>query len=243
YSTSQVCESLCANYTYFGTQYGTECWCDEGTADYAQNGPGVCYFECAGSTDNEFCGGFDAMSIRQHEVDINPDYLGCFSDPADSRIFELVASSDDMTVEVCLGHCSTYEYYGTQYSAECWCGDETAGYDANGASDECVMPCAGDVTEICGGPYSMSVYQGYVDRGYTAYRGCYSDTVTNRVFVQNASSDEMTIGLCATQCPDSAFYGTQYSSEACASLCTGSAYYGTQYSQEVRLLDMRVQRV
>ncbi|CBJ33726.1 expressed unknown protein [Ectocarpus siliculosus] len=23
-----------------------------------------------------------------------------------------------MTVEVCLGHCSTYEYYGTQYSAE-----------------------------------------------------------------------------------------------------------------------------
>ncbi|CAN0510372.1 unnamed protein product, partial [Ectocarpus sp. 8 AP-2014] len=98
----------------------------------------VCDYECAGSADGEFCGGFDAMSIRQHDVDTNHD--NCFSDPADSRIFELVTSSDDMTAEVCSEHCSAYPYYGTQYSTECWCGDGETAYDANGASEECVMP-------------------------------------------------------------------------------------------------------
>lgn len=77
-----------------------QCWCDQGVADYEQNGPGICDYSCAGSNDGEFCGGFDAMSIRWHDVDGNLDYLGCYFDPADNRIFELVATSDDMTSDV-----------------------------------------------------------------------------------------------------------------------------------------------
>ena len=104
-SNSSLCEkqmlfarSACGPVFMFETQ----CWCDDGTAEYDQNGQAVCDMECAGSTDGEFCGGFDAMSIRQHEVVpyYNEDYIGCFSDPADSRMFDLVASSDDMTAEV-----------------------------------------------------------------------------------------------------------------------------------------------
>ncbi|CAB1112589.1 unnamed protein product [Ectocarpus sp. CCAP 1310/34] len=154
------------------------------------------------------------MSIRQHEVYNDTDSLGCFYDPADNRIFWLATSSDDMTKAVCSDHCSAYPYYGTQYSVECWCGDENADYDANGASNECVMPCAGDASETCGGSYSMSVYQNEVEIPVDpAYRGCYSDPGTNRVFVQDDSSDEMTAEVCAAQCDESAFYGTQYSRE------------------------------
>ncbi|CAN0453007.1 unnamed protein product, partial [Ectocarpus fasciculatus] len=43
----QVCEGHCTNYAYYGTQYGTECWCDDGTAEYDQNGQAVCDMECA----------------------------------------------------------------------------------------------------------------------------------------------------------------------------------------------------
>lgn len=80
--------------------YSGQCWCDNGTADYEQNGPAVCDFECAGSTDGELCGGYDAMSIRQHDVSVIPYYLGCFSNMPSNGIFLLVDSSDDMTAEV-----------------------------------------------------------------------------------------------------------------------------------------------
>ncbi|CAB1115948.1 unnamed protein product [Ectocarpus sp. CCAP 1310/34] len=100
---------------------------------------------------------------------------------------------------VCSDHCSAYPYYGTQYSTECWCGDENADYGANGASNECVVPCAGDASEMCGGSYSMSVYQNEVEIPvHPAYRGCYSDPGTNRVFVQDDSSDEMTAEVAAS---------------------------------------------
>lgn len=57
-----------------------QCWCDDGTADYEQNGPDVCDYACAGSSDGEFCGGFDAMSIRRHEVENSFSYIGCYYD-------------------------------------------------------------------------------------------------------------------------------------------------------------------
>ncbi|CAN0576488.1 unnamed protein product, partial [Ectocarpus sp. 12 AP-2014] len=98
-----------------------QCWCDDGTSDYDQNGPAVCDYECAGSTDGEFCGGFDAISIRAHDTIVignNSSYVGCFSDPADNRIFALGASSDDMTAEICRDLCAEYEFYGTQYSEQ-----------------------------------------------------------------------------------------------------------------------------
>ncbi|CAM9382480.1 unnamed protein product, partial [Ectocarpus sp. 8 AP-2014] len=204
--TSAVCLANCGAYQYYGTQYSTQCWCGD-NADYDANGAGECNMACSGDA-GEICGGFYAMSVYE-----NPDdsgYLGCYSDPADSRIFDLVDTSDDMTSDVCLANCGAYQYYGTQYSTQCWCGDN-ADYGANGAG-ECDMACSGDASEICGGSYSMSVYEND-DPVDLSYRGCYSDPADSRIFVEAGSSDGMTAEFCATLCSDSAFYGTQYSTQ------------------------------
>ncbi|CAN0158496.1 unnamed protein product, partial [Ectocarpus sp. 13 AM-2016] len=95
-----------------------QCWCGDNEG-YDANGDGVCEMSCSGDSD-EICGGFYSMTVYENP---ESDYLGCYSDPADDRIFERMASSDDMTAEVCLGHCDAYRYYGTQYSTECWCGN------------------------------------------------------------------------------------------------------------------------
>lgn len=52
-------------------------------------------------------------------------------------------------------------YSGTQYSAECFCGDEDTDHLTHGECDgemcKCDYPCAGDENEICGGYWSMNV--------------------------------------------------------------------------------------
>lgn len=53
------------------------------------------------------------------------------------------------------------------------------------------MPCSGDSSEICGGSYSLSLYE-TADMMPNTYRGCFSDPADNRVFVRDNSSDVMT---------------------------------------------------
>ena len=86
---------------------GHQCWCGAEGADYDVNGASdACTMSCAGDPD-EFCGGFYAMSVYQNDVDDGddgeidePSYLGCYSDPADNRVFVQDISSDAMTAEV-----------------------------------------------------------------------------------------------------------------------------------------------
>ncbi|CAN0353187.1 unnamed protein product, partial [Ectocarpus sp. 6 AP-2014] len=231
--TAEVCSGLCSGSTFYGTQYGTECWCGN-NEDYDANGDGFCDISCSGDSD-EICGGFYSMTVYEN---LESDYLGCYSDPADDRVFERIASSDDMTAAVCLGHCGAYQYYGTQYSTECWCGNN-ANYGANG-DGVCDMSCSGNSGEVCGGFYSMSVYENpdYVWSSEDNYRGCYSDPAdwrdwVTRGFVQSDSSSAMTPELCASQCSDSAFYGTQYSNE-----CWCGDYNARYSSQGEGVCDM-----
>ncbi len=51
-----------------------------------------------------------------------------------------------------------YEYSGTQYAKECFCGDGDTNHFQHGGG-ECDYKCAGDDTEICGGYWSMTVRQ------------------------------------------------------------------------------------
>ncbi|CAM9620699.1 unnamed protein product [Ectocarpus sp. 6 AP-2014] len=244
--TAEVCSALCADSAYYGTQYYHECWCGADTADYDANGAGVCELPCAGDS-SEICGGHHAMSVYSHGVvtvdPVDSIYLGCFSDPAERRIFVRDESSDDMTAEACAVQCADYAYYGTQYSHECWCGDN-ADYDANGAG-ECELPCAGDSEETCGGHFAMSVYThgvvtvDPVDSVDPAYLGCYYDPSDDRIFMRDDSSDDMTAEVCSELCADYLYYGTQWSRECwcgdnahydehgeseCDMACTGDAY-------------------
>ncbi|CAM9844163.1 unnamed protein product [Ectocarpus fasciculatus] len=202
--TADVCSGLCSGSDFYGTQYSTECWCGE-SANYDANGASdECVMPCAGDA-SQMCGGSYTMSVYKNDVD--PSYRGCYSDPADSRVFVQDVSSDEMTNDLCAMQCADWAFYGTQYSSECWCGDINAPYSVNGEG-ECDMTCSGNSEETCGGSYSMNVYA-----QDPAYLGCFSDPAESRMFLSESSTSAMT-------------------AEVCALLCTGSAYYGTQYSQE-----------
>lgn len=61
--TNQMCSNFCAGYSYFGTEYGTECYCSNqldnpSTAVAASE----CSFVCAGS-DAEWCGAGGRLSL------------------------------------------------------------------------------------------------------------------------------------------------------------------------------------
>eukprot|EP00904_Undaria_pinnatifida_P003872 jgi/Undpi1/13486/HiC_scaffold_8.g03145.m1 len=177
--SAEICQGICDS-SYYGTQYGEECWCGDDDTDYDVNGVATCDFACVGNSD-EICGGRNAMSVyfagsgsapvspvpspvapAPEPAPITPDtsgatYLGCYADTKDDRIMTDKVSSSSMTADDCQVLCSGSAFFGTQYGLECWCGASGIEYDRHGAG-VCNFDCTGDSSEICGGRNAMSVY-------------------------------------------------------------------------------------
>ncbi|CAM9715370.1 unnamed protein product, partial [Ectocarpus fasciculatus] len=158
--TAAVCASTCSGFTYYGTQWSSECWCGNND-DYDVYGASTeCTAQCTGDS-LEICGGTNAMSIYQNgDVTVDPTggytNLGCWSDPKESRMMVQVAEDVSMTTAICEGLCDGSAYYGTQFSTQCWCGDANTDFEADGTA-ECDYACSGDESEICGGFDAMTV--------------------------------------------------------------------------------------
>eukprot|EP00903_Cladosiphon_okamuranus_P010019 g9501.t1 len=99
-------------------------------------------------------------------VDTPAVSLGCFQDAADPRIFSVKQASSltEMSAAFCMASCDGqgFDYYGTQWARECWCGVGTPAetYELYGQLDDgaCNRACTGIATEACGGFYAMTVY-------------------------------------------------------------------------------------
>ncbi|CAN0069455.1 unnamed protein product, partial [Ectocarpus sp. 6 AP-2014] len=64
--TMEMCEAECTGNTYFGMQYGTECFCGGESTDLLQHGESTaCDYECSGDSE-QVCGGFYAMSVYSY---------------------------------------------------------------------------------------------------------------------------------------------------------------------------------
>ncbi|CBJ30862.1 conserved unknown protein [Ectocarpus siliculosus] len=64
--TKERCEAECTGNTYFGMQYGRECFCGGSSTDLLQHGESTsCDYECPGDSD-QVCGGFYAMSVYSY---------------------------------------------------------------------------------------------------------------------------------------------------------------------------------
>ncbi|KAJ6533538.1 WSC domain-containing protein [Mycena capillaripes] len=94
--------------------------------------------------------------------------IGCQTDSRSERALkDLVAlSSPNMTVESCLDVCEAGEYAlgGVEFGDECYCGN--ALLYTHGASLGCNQACSGNVSELCGGPDALNVYQ-FADTPFT----------------------------------------------------------------------------
>ncbi|CAN0464178.1 unnamed protein product, partial [Ectocarpus sp. 12 AP-2014] len=64
--TMEMCEEECTGNTYFGMQYGRECFCGGSSTDLSEHGESsACNYECPGNSD-QVCGGFYAMSVHSY---------------------------------------------------------------------------------------------------------------------------------------------------------------------------------
>ena len=64
-----------------------------------------------------------------------------------------------MTLEMCASFCSGYEYFGAEWSVECYCGNSFAASATLVDSSQCSMTCEGNSAELCGAGDRLSVYQ------------------------------------------------------------------------------------
>ncbi|CAM9735968.1 unnamed protein product, partial [Sphacelaria rigidula] len=61
--TPLVCATHCSSYPYFGTQYGTECWCGGAGTDFDKHGTSSsCTTACSGDG-SVTCGGYYAFQL------------------------------------------------------------------------------------------------------------------------------------------------------------------------------------
>ena len=90
-------------------------------------------------------------------------YVGCATDGSTRTLSGAYEANNNMTVEGCVEFCkaSGYTYAGLEYASQCFCGNDMPAADAPvyGQTGNCVMPCAGNSTQICGGPNALSLYQ------------------------------------------------------------------------------------
>lgn len=85
-------------------------------------------------------------------------YIGCYNESSRGRTFGSTSTSNAaMTIELCARFCANYNYFGVEYSTQCYCGSTiTAGA---GLSTGCTMTCGGNLNEWCGGSNRLTSYQ------------------------------------------------------------------------------------
>ncbi|KDR73374.1 hypothetical protein GALMADRAFT_1341953 [Galerina marginata CBS 339.88] len=172
--TVEGCISTCsdAGFIRAGLVAGTQCWC----GNVIRSGNHIvanssCVFSCPGNAD-EICGGDSSMleySIRppvipQEVTAVRANWFVIFcaqDDPTLHTLHHRQEASDLMTVERCIDACDAggFSLAGLEFGRECWCGNaDMYGRIGITALTGCTSPCAGNATELCGGPNLLNVY-------------------------------------------------------------------------------------
>lgn len=245
--TIQKCATFCSGYKYMGVEYSSECYCANTISTGAALTTNGCSMTCSGDA-TSLCGGPDRLSFYSSsgssissttstassqtakpssQPSTGPSivqkagtfaYQGCYSEVQNGRaLSDNATTGAKMTVESCATYCSGYTYMATEYGAECYCGnkiDSTSTLQTSG----CSMACAGDGTEICGGPSRLSMYQvkpsgpAIVQKAGTfAYKGCYTEATTGRALsAKQSAGASMTVEQCSTVCSGYQYMGVEY---------------------------------
>ena len=170
--TDESCVAFCSSggFPLAGVEYAQECYCGyQFKSGAVKLDESVCNVPCTGNS-AEPCGGGFAFTLYNNsaapavKAEANGfAYKGCYTDSADRVLANSVHTPETtakMTVELCTSTCAQqgYSFAGVEYGGECFC-DNKLGSAAQLKTDgTCNMPCNGDKTEFCGGPYRLNVY-------------------------------------------------------------------------------------
>ncbi|KAK3360011.1 hypothetical protein B0T25DRAFT_621313 [Lasiosphaeria hispida] len=171
--------------------------------------------------------------------------VGCQTEGTGARALGGPAFAyDGMTLETCMGNCTGFDFWGTEYGRECYCGNILHGTSTAAPEGECSMLCSGDRTEYCGAGNRIELYSTTATRstsaaptptgklarkpivGTFALVGCQTEATAGRALALAAYADDsMTLESCAAYCNAYTYFGTEYGRECyCGnSLSSGSA--------------------
>ncbi|RCI08684.1 hypothetical protein L249_4857 [Ophiocordyceps polyrhachis-furcata BCC 54312] len=149
--------------------------------------------------------------------------------------------NDTMTLDKCEAFCSKYNYWGTEYGRECYCGNSLSSSSKTAPLSDCNMPCGGNGSEYCGAGDRLELYSTTsapvtptptatlthkpTVSPYTLV-GCYAEPPSARALPQKTSMDSKTTtnDACAAACAGSRYFGTEYGGECyCGSFVNGGA--------------------
>lgn len=169
--TNEKCADFCKAYRYFGTEYGSECHCGSYLSGDSKAAPiAECNMVCSGDQ-FEYCGASNRLELymnpsiaggapEQPPAAGNFALLGCQTEVSVTRALSGASTAaDNMTNEVCAAFCKDYEYFGTEYGRECYCGNTLAAASTVAPKAECNMLCGGNNIEYCGSANRLSVYK------------------------------------------------------------------------------------
>ncbi|KAI1640310.1 hypothetical protein F4809DRAFT_591116 [Biscogniauxia mediterranea] len=153
-------------------------------------------------------------------------YSGCYTDVG-RTINSASTTSAEMTVEACLLFCDGkgFAYSGTEYSSECYCGNNLATGAALVNDTECTTGCSGNQTEACGGPNRLTLFHNPYNTGPQpnigianwTHIGCYTEGTGGRALTYGAAvaSAQMNAANCTSACRAAGYIlaGTEYGGE------------------------------
>jgi len=163
------CRDNCAGYKYFGIEYARECWC--GNTAPASPAPGSeCKMACAGDATAK-CGAGMRLTVfgpvaAPPPPSTNPQtvadfaYEGCYTDALNPRaLIGIKSAGSSMTLQSCAAFCSSYTFFGTENSDECFCGMALDASSTKTPESNCQKKCAGNSTLLCGDARRLSLYK------------------------------------------------------------------------------------
>ncbi|KAF9881256.1 wsc domain containing protein [Colletotrichum karsti] len=160
--------------------------------------------------------------------------VSCWTEASNGRALKGAAFAyDGMTLESCMGNCTGFDYWGTEYGRECYCGNSLDPSSTSAPLGDCSFACSGDSTEYCGAGNRIELYSTTATRSSTSTPaptatlahtptigqyslvGCQTEATNNGRALQAAqsASDDMTLEKCATFCSGYTYFGTEYGRE------------------------------
>ncbi|KAK8172020.1 WSC domain-containing protein [Phyllosticta citrichinensis] len=157
--------------------------------------------------------------------------LGCYVDtgnphPLPTQIYGNSSNTPALCASAC--RAAGYQFAGTQYSSECWCGNTLPA--TNTSLSDCSMTCSGDSAQKCGAGYRISVakdttwtpsFFARASYGTWSLAACYVDgangarTLPSQIGIDVASA---TVAKCLDACAAAGFAvcGAEYYHECWA---------------------------
>lgn len=184
----EQCASECTAFTYFGVEYGAECYCGNsivgGSALVAGSTPDLtgCNMLCSGNA-TEYCGGSNRLNMYTYVAITSSAILSSTTSSSGPSTFSIIASTSSITP-----------------------------LSTTAVSLASVTSSASSVAPTPTGPVHVQTVGNYI------YQGCWNDTQQDsdtRTLSSFAyfNTTSLTVELCAAQCAGYAWMGVEYGQE------------------------------